>query len=54
MCGVLPFSHSHLAGTALWNAAVDPLLAPGETADIFRLKLEVYVKQNQNWDGRKK
>ena len=31
-------SDSYLAGTWRWNAA-GPLVAPGDTADIFRLKL---------------
>ena len=35
--------HSYLAGTWRWKAAV-PLVAPGDTADIFRLKVEVMLK----------
>ena len=42
---ILTWGRSYLAGTWRWKAAVPvPLVAPGDTADIFRLKVEVMLK----------
>ena len=43
--GIMTAAGSYLAGTWRWKAAVPvPLVAPGDTADIFRLKVEVMLK----------